>query len=87
MFLFFLFVQKTVPEAGGVGSAGGSTDSCLKTAYLSEDVTEAEEEPETGVSMAGALRRHKSYSQTSERVRFNSSLIRHKLPEMIEHLR
>ena len=33
-----------------MGSAGWSTDSCLNTAYLSEDVAEAEEEPETGVS-------------------------------------
>lgn len=46
-----------VPEVGGAGSAGWSTDSCLKTAYLSEAMAEEEEEeePETGVSMAGAL--------------------------------
>lgn len=37
-----------------MGSEGCSTDSCLKTAYLSED---DEEDPETGVSMAGALQK------------------------------
>lgn len=56
-----------LPEVGGVGSAGWSTDSCLNTAYLSEDVTEAEEVPDTGVSMAGALQEHKSQIQESER--------------------
>lgn len=49
-----------VPEAVGVGSAGCSTDSCLKTAYLSEDETEADEEPDTGVSMADALQETQS---------------------------
>lgn len=46
----------------------------MKTAYLSEDVTEAEEEPDTGVSIAGALQGHNSYSQKSGRVRFNNGV-------------
>lgn len=41
------------PETGGVGSAGCSTDNCLNTAYLSEE--EEDEDPDTGVSMAGTL--------------------------------
>lgn len=47
MCFFFL------PETGAVGSAGCSTDSCLNTAYLSEE--EVDEDPDTGVSMAGTL--------------------------------
>lgn len=58
----------TLPEAGGGGSAGWFTDSCLKTAYLSEDVDVAEEEPETGVSMVAALQEENYYSQKAERV-------------------
>lgn len=42
-----------LPETGAVGSAGCSTDSCLNTAYLSEE--EEDEDPDTGVSMAGTL--------------------------------
>lgn len=55
-----------IPEAGGGGSAGWFTDSCLKTAYLSEDV--AEQEPETGVSMVAALQEQNDYSQKAGRV-------------------
>lgn len=43
----------SVPETGGVGSVGCSTDRCLNTAYLSE--VDEVEELETGVSMAGML--------------------------------
>lgn len=42
-----------IPETGGVGSEGCSTDRCLNTAYLSE--VEDDDEPDTGVSMAGML--------------------------------
>lgn len=42
-----------LPETGAVGSAGCSTDSCLNTAYLSEE--EEDEDPDTGVSMAWTL--------------------------------
>lgn len=42
-----------IPETDGVGSAGCSTDSCLNAAYLSEEVLD--EDPDTGVSMAGPL--------------------------------
>lgn len=52
--------MQVVPETGGVGSAGGSTDSCLNTAYLSEEVTEEEDEPDTGVNMAGVLQKKKT---------------------------
>lgn len=37
-----------------MGSVGCSTDRCLNTAYLSE-VDDDDEEPDTGVSMAGML--------------------------------
>lgn len=45
--------MRFLPEAGGAGSGGTSTDSCLKAAYLSED--EEDEDPDTGVSIEGAL--------------------------------
>lgn len=60
--------KSNVPEVGGEGSAGCSTDSCLKTAYLSEAA--ADEEPVTGVSMAGTLLGHNGYSQKSGGGRF-----------------
>ena len=58
-------VVVVIPEAVGTGSAGCSTDSCLKTAYLSED--EVDPVPDTGVSMAGALRTKLSQWSVSNR--------------------
>lgn len=57
-----------LPETGGVGSAGCSTDNCLNTAYLSEE--EEDEDPDTGVSMAGTLHEaDKTYSSQSKQIK------------------
>lgn len=50
----------SVPETGGVGSVGCSTDRFLNTAYLSE--VEEDEEPDTGVSMVGMLQHTNTHS-------------------------
>lgn len=57
-----------LPETGAVGSAGCSTDSCLNTAYLSEE--EEDEDPDTGVSMAGTLyEADKTYTSQSKQIK------------------
>lgn len=57
-----------LPETGGVGSEGCSTDNCLNTAYLSEE--EEDEDPDTGVSMAGTLHEaDKTYSNQSKQIK------------------
>lgn len=60
--------MESIPEAGGAGSGGCSTDSCLKAAYLSE--VEEDEDPDTGVSMEGALgeREREKYGNMTTRV-------------------
>jgi len=56
-----------LPETGAVGSAGCSTDSCLNTAYLSEE--EEDEDPDTGVSMAGTLyEADKTYTSQNKKI-------------------
>lgn len=56
-----------LPETGGVGSAGCSTDICLNTAYLSE---EEDEDPDTGVSMAGTLHEaDKTYNSQPKQIK------------------
>lgn len=52
-----------------MGSAGCSTDSCLNTAYLSEE-EEDDEDPDTGVSMAGTLyEADKTYTSQSKQIK------------------